>query len=1078
MPLQKQALNIPFGQGIDTKTDPNQVQLGKFLNLSNAVFNSAGLLQKRNGFRILPNSPSTETTTLSIQNENLVAIGSVLQSYATSTQQWITKGDYQEVSLEVDHLVRSTNSQSACDMVVAANNACCTVYLDSTGAYFYTVSDAVTGEVIVPAVQLPSGATIAKVGNLGNSFIVTFFRQVGVIRKLQYIAIPSFQPQSPLPVADLATDVNSLTDGYDILSANSRLYYAYSSSFSGGTVKVSFLDQSLFTNIFQVIPGDTAQLVSISTDATNGNIYVTFKAPSGDVYNAIYDASLSILPTGAKTLVLTGFTVNHLTSAAYSGVNNIFYQITNTYSYSSTRTDYILTNTITETGVVSSSQVLVRSVGLASKAFIYKNYPYFLANYAGSLQPTYFLINHLGLVVSKLAYGNGMRYASTQVLPSVTFGTQNGVANVRVAYLFTTLLAPVNKNIDSNNGSNIYSQTGINIAQFYFNSGALTTSEITGSLHITGGFLWQFDGSVPVEHNFFLYPEDIGASPAIAGGGLSSQPYYYQVTYEWTDADGNLHRSAPSLPLSVDLTNVSATPVSFTGTWSLNGTTMTVSSTAGLRIGQVITDTTTGTNLAPNTIITDIGTGSITFDPPAPAAAVGDTVQTVDTNSITLNIPTLRLTYKKVPNNARIVIYRWSLAQQIFYQITSIPLPINNNSSVDSIAYVDNLNDAEIQGNLILYTTGGVYENIGAPACKNSTLYRARLWFVDAENPNVLWYSKPVVQGEPVEFTDLQTLYIAPTIGVQGSTGPVTALSSMDDKLIIFKENAIYYLNGNGPDVTGANNDYSDPILINSTVGCSNQQSIVFTPSGLMFQSNKGIWVLGRDLNTSYIGAPVEAYNNYRVISCVSVPNTNQIRLALSNNVMLMYDYYYNQWGTFSGLNSRSAIIFNNKHTFINTFNQVFEETPNLYLDGSRAVLMSFTTAWAKLADLQGYQRAYFFYLLGNYKSPHTLSVNIAFDYDPAFRQSSKIFPINYNPPYGNDSPYGSQSVYGGPSSVEQWRVFLANQRCQSMQITVQENYDPSYGAQAGAGLTLSGINFVLGVKRGYTTLRPSLSVG
>jgi hypothetical protein len=505
---------------------------------------------------------------------------------------------------------------------------------------------------------------------------------------------------------------------------------------------------------------------------------------------------------------------------------------------------------------------------------------------------------------------------------------------------------------------------------------------------------------------------------------------------------------------------------------------MTVSSTTGLHVGQVITDSTHSTYLEPNTIITAIGAGSITFDPPAPHAATGDTVSTADTNKITLNIPTLRLTYKQAPNNARIVIYRWSLAQQIFYQITSIPSPINNDSTVDSISYIDTKNDAEIVGNLILYTTGDVYENIGAPACQTSTLYRSRLWFVDAENPNVLWYSKPVIQNTPVEFTDLQTFYVAPTIGVQGSTGPITALSSMDDKLIIFKENAIYYINGNGPDVTGANNDYSDPILVTSTVGCTNQRSIVFTPNGLMFQSNKGIWVLGRDLNTNYIGAPVEAFNSYLVISSVSVPNTNQIRFALDNGVMLMYDYYYNQWGTFTNLNSLSGIIYKSKHTFINNYNQVSVETPQLYLDGARPVLMSFTTAWAKLADLQGYQRAYFFYLLGTYKSPHTLTVSISFDYDPSVQQVSYIQPINFNPPYGDDSPYGNQTVYGGPSAVEQWRVFLQNQRCESMQITLQENYDPSYGVQAGAGLTLSGINFVMGVKKGYTTLKPSLSVG
>jgi len=1076
MPLQKQAINIPFGQGLDTKTDPNQVQLGKFLSLSNAMFNNAGLLQKRNGFGVFPSSPNADTTTLALQNSNLIAIGNSFQSYAPTTQQWITKGDFQEVTLEVDHLVRSTNSQSACDTAVGPNNAACTAYLDSDGNYYYTVSDASTGEVLVQPVQLPTGATIARVAVLGNSFIVTYYYLDGVVKKLRYIAVPVYTPESPLAPADLALDVNDFDEGYDILSANSSLYFAYSSSFSGGTVRISYLDPQLFTHIFRTVTGHTASLVSLSSDTTNNNVYLTFC--DVDVFTTVYDQELNPVNSGAVFTVLSGYTVNHLATAAYAGVNNIFYQITNTYSYSTVRTDYILYNTVTESGTVTSVNTdgLIRSVGLASKAFIYNTSAYVLVNYGGALQPTYFLINQTGKIVSKLAYGNGMQYAVTQVLPSFNLGVTKGITTASVSYLFKDLLAPVNKNLNSNSQSNIYTQTGINIVKFYFNDGAITTTDVAGSLHVTGGFMWQYDGNVPVEHGFFVYPEDLGYTSGVTGGALKAQLYYYKVTYEWTDADGNLHRSSPSLPLEVDLTNVTPTPLQTDADFASGSTTLTVVDVTGFAVGQVIT----GTGIQPNTHITAIDTIASTFTIDIPTSTSGSTIQitTLDTLLVTLDIPTLRLTYKLAPNSVRIVIYRWSLDQQNFYQITLIPTPIVNDPTIDSISYVDALNDDVIVGNLLIYTSGGVYENIGAPACQFSTLYRARLWFVDAENPNTVWYSKPIVQATPVEFTDLQTIFVTPTIGVQGSTGPITALASMDDKLVIFKENAIYYLNGNGPDITGANNDYSDPILINSTVGCTNQNSIVFTPAGLMFQSAKGIWVLGRDLGTNYIGAPVEAYNNSLVVSAVSVPDTNQIRLALANNIMLMYDYYYNQWGTFSNLNSRSGIVYANKHTFISSFGQVFQETIGQYLDGSRPVLMSFTTAWAKLADLQGYQRSYFFYLLGTYKSPHTLSINVAFDYDPSPVQNSQILPVNFNPAYGGDSPYGNQPVYGGPSAVEQWRVFLANQRCQSMQISLQENFDPSYGTVAGAGLTLSGINFVMGVKRGYTTLKPSLSVG
>ena len=1089
MPLQKQAINIPFGQGLDTKTDPNQVQLGKFLSLENAVFNNAGLLQKRNGFQLLPVLPNEKSTLLAIQNENLLALGTSLQAYVPTTQQWITKGKFQEMTLEVDSLVRTSTSQSACDVVVGTNNAACIVYLDSSGGYYYAISDALTGEVIVQSTALPTGAVLTRVTQLQSNFIITFFKIVGGGVHLQYIAIPIYQPQNPSIVRDLAVDVNSLTDGYDIVVAGNRMYFSYSSAYSGGTVRTSFLNFDLTVNtVFAAVAGHTASLVSLSADNTSTPIiYLTF-VDGTNVYCVNYGYSTSIPAVQSLVTVLSGLTVNHITSAVTFNnnisVNNIFCEITNTYSYApNARTDYIEKVTMNYNGVVSTPSVLIRSTGLASKAVTYNNTAYMLVNYAGALQPSYFFVDQNGSILAKLAYGNGMKYAATQVLPNAVLGFENGVSNVSIGYLFADQLQPVNKSINADSVNGVYAQMGINVAQFYFNDGAITTSEIADSLHMTGGFMWQYDGNIPVEHGFFVYPEDIAASYATTGGGIAAsvnsiqQQYFYQVTYEWTDAAGNIHRSAPSIPISVDLANQTGTPITFTGTFLNNSTTIAVSSTAGLHIGQTIIDSTNSGYFSPNTRIVGIGSSTITIDQPTTHAGSGDTLTTDDTFAITLKIPTLRLTYKGAPNNARIVVYRWSTAQQIFYQVTSINNPIVNDPTIDSITYTDVKNDAEIIGNLILYTTGGVYENIGAPACQFSTLYKSRLWFVDAQNPNTLWYSKPVIQNTPVEFSDLQTVYVAPTIGAQGSTGPITALSSMDDKLIIFKKNAIYYINGQGPDVTGANNDYSDPILITTTVGCVNQNSIVFTPQGLMFQSSgKGIWILGRGLDTNYIGAPVEAYNQYQVLSSASVPQTNQIRFSLSNGTMLMFDYYYSQWGTFSNLPAISNIIYNNKHTYLDNYDRVFQENPGNYLDGSIPVLMSFTTAWAKLADLQGYQRAYFFYLLGTYKSPHTLTLNIAFDYDSNPTQSTLIQPVNFNPAYGNDPLYGNQSPYGGPSNVEQWRVFLTNQKCQSMQINLQENYDPSFGTIAGAGLTLSGINFVMGIKKGYTTLKPSLS--
>jgi hypothetical protein len=398
---------------------------------------------------------------------------------------------------------------------------------------------------------------------------------------------------------------------------------------------------------------------------------------------------------------------------------------------------------------------------------------------------------------------------------------------------------------------------------------------------------------------------------------------------------------------------------------------------------------------------------------------------------------------------------------------------------VDFVSIVDTLADASILGNVLLYTTGDVVENIAPPACIASCLFDDRLWLIDAEDRNLLWYSKQVIEATPVEMSDLFTIYVAPSTGAQGSTGPLTALSAMDDKLIMFKADAIYYLNGTGPDNTGSNSGYSQPIYITSSVGCSNPNSIVLMPNGIMFQSDKGIWLLGRDLSTNYIGSGVEAYNGIPVESAQTIPGTTQVRFILNDGTTLMYDYYFNQWGTFSNIDAISATLYQGLHTYLNEFGDVYQETPGIYLDGSIPVLMSFTTSWVTLAGIQGYERFYACNLLGTYFTPFKLNVQIAYDYNPSPVQAEAVAPDNYAPNWGSEAQWGSGGPWGGSEgNVFTARVFPQKQKTQSFQLIINEIYDPTFGVPAGQGLNLSGVLLLVGIKRGSRTQSAAKSFG
>jgi hypothetical protein len=451
------------------------------------------------------------------------------------------------------------------------------------------------------------------------------------------------------------------------------------------------------------------------------------------------------------------------------------------------------------------------------------------------------------------------------------------------------------------------------------------------------------------------------------------------------------------------------------------------------------------------------------------------------TGSITINGPTLRLT-SKINTPVKIVIYRWSVETQAYNQVTSIFAPLQNSTTGDSFSFTDTLADSSVIGNNLIYTTGGVVPDTNAPASNILTIFDTRLWLVSAEDPNLLWVSKTVVEGVPVEMSSLFTIFVAPNIGTVGSSGDITAIAPMDDKLIIFKENAIFYINGTGPDNLGTTSpgcplgNYSPPTFITAVTGCRNQQSIVLTQEGLMFQSDKGIWLLRRDLATVYIGAPVEAFNASLVTSSVVVPDSNYVLFTLDTGEMLMYDYYYQQWGTFTGVPTQSSCIYNQAHTVLNQFGDVWQETPGKFQDGLNPVLMSFTTSWFNLASLQGYERFYEFLILAKYLSPHYLNVQIAYDYNSSIYHAEIIKPPNFSPSIPGN--FGIQTPFGSPRNLEQWRIHAKQQLCQSFQITITEVFDSTLGTSPGAGFTMSGLNCKVGVKKARRPISGTQSVG
>lgn len=457
----------------------------------------------------------------------------------------------------------------------------------------------------------------------------------------------------------------------------------------------------------------------------------------------------------------------------------------------------------------------------------------------------------------------------------------------------------------------------------------------------------------------------------------------------------------------------------------------------------------------------------------APSTAINVTVSGAN-NQVLFVVPTLRLTGKD-PVNGRSLLtiegYRTVAGDnQVFYRFTSIASPTFNTMSADTVSVTDILSDATLRTGEILYTVGGVLENFGPGSTSLVASSKNRVFVIDEEgNVN---FSRQFVEGESVNFAQ-ELLKRVPAIG-----GMPTGIATMDDKVVIFKKSRSYYFYGDGPNDTGEQDTFSDVLELNTDVGCVDPNSIAITPQGIVYRSEKGIRRLSRNLETEYIGAPVEGFNGLTVTSSDVVPELNQIRFVTSDDKALVFDYHFQQWVTFKNHGGLDAVVWQGSYVYLRkTGGDVYQEVDGLYSDDNTSFSMLIETAWIKLAGLQGYQRVQRAVFLGDYISSHKMRLSVGYDYLPEYTSEDEyLFDVATelsSTDYGDDPTYGDSDVYGGQSDKQyQFEAHLVNQKCQAVRFKFEDIINDVYGAS----YSLTELALMVGLKKGTNKFRRSRS--
>ena len=441
-----------------------------------------------------------------------------------------------------------------------------------------------------------------------------------------------------------------------------------------------------------------------------------------------------------------------------------------------------------------------------------------------------------------------------------------------------------------------------------------------GDLITDGGVTWRCMGPM-------------GTNPAQADGTRS-----YKAVYEWMDENGEMWRSAPSLPISVAVSGMSGTGASL-----ISVSTLQLTAKSGVRIAVYRTDV-SGTlrymvaNVPNDSTVSSLRILDITGDTPSAWSrsatySVGDRVSGTAVVGLEGRCTTAGVSAGYEPV--------W-------------PAVVGDTVTDGTAVWTM---QASIAGQPELYTDAGELPSGAPPACTVATSVGGRFVIAGLETDGQsVQYSKNGLGGVPTfPAFDLAGL-LSYLVGQEG--GGITALAPLDASVVAFKRTRAAVLSGSPPDDSGNGGtiDTATPLPVDA--GALSPHGVVADTAGLYLASARGIYRLTRGGQSEYVGAPIEAYEA-TVYGAAVMTGRTEVRFATSAGVFV-FNTLLGQWSRHTGMGTvLDVACYQDLAAYALSGAVPVTETPDAWLDGASPVLVSLTTghiapagpnAWCRLA--------------------------------------------------------------------------------------------------------------------------------
>jgi hypothetical protein len=300
--------------------------------------------------------------------------------------------------------------------------------------------------------------------------------------------------------------------------------------------------------------------------------------------------------------------------------------------------------------------------------------------------------------------------------------------------------------------------------------------------------------------------------------------------------------------------------------------------------------------------------------------------------------------------------------------------PYYNDPTQDALVFVDKITNDACKVGAPIYTDDGTLDSFACPTFSVGCVFGDRV-FVGGYDSRI-FYSFSKTPGQTLAFNEDEFFFTVPT------SQRVTALVPLDNRLFIFCEKSIWYVDG-GDFLSADGRSGSNPIPIELKFknGCKGRAEAI--TAGIIYDSSAGgLWLLTRGLENIYIGQNVQDDMAGVTVLDIAIDKDQRIGVLTSNARIIVYDQVTGVWSPWQLVATGVALCsWQGRFTFADNGNGTArQQTDAAYDDDGTFIQTRIDIQDISLADINGFQVIWETSALGEWKGAHTFNVEVTYD--------------------------------------------------------------------------------------------------